>query len=134
MALLLLFQNLLIFHSSVSESNFFTGIFGVFKPVSFLPLISRSFSNFSSLLVPFQVHQLQLVSLSPSCYTFLAHFVVHLNGKPHSMVNSFFFSSWLILGLVFWPGLGDQFVSQKSKEFYTSHSRGQILVWIYNIY
>ena len=32
-----------------------------------------------------------------------------------------FISWWLTLGLVFWPGLGDPFISQSPREFYAFH-------------
>ena len=38
------------------------------------------------------------------------------------------------LGLIFWPGSGDLFVSQNPREFYASHSPGMILVCAYNIW
>ena len=41
-------------------------------------------------------------------------------------VSLFFLSQ----GLVFWPGLGDLFVCQNSREFCASNSQGQILVCI----
>ncbi len=39
----------------------------------------------------------------------------------------FFFFCWLILNLVFWPGLGDPFVYQSPIGVYASHFLGQVL-------
>ena len=104
----------------------------------------------------YQVHQLQLVSPSVSCFIF---FSVHLeglcidlsfcfqfysavtrNGKVHSSacsLFSFFFSFLLIISrsghLVIWPRLGDPFVSQNRRKFCVSHFLQGILVCTYTI-
>ena len=43
-------------------------------------------------------------------------------------IQQILFQCQLALGLVFWPGLGDPFVSQNPRECYGSHSLGSILV------
>ena len=130
------------------------------------PEWSRFFIWSSVLLVsfpgfwwPIQVHQIQLVSLSPSCFTAfsaiwhdlsicLSLFFIYL------FFFSFIFILWsagtrksigwrdlfflfcfflLILGLVSWVGLADLFISQNLKECYGSHFLGQILTCAYTI-
>ena len=44
---------------------------------------------------------------------------------------SFFYNHWV---WIFWPGLGDQFVSHNPSEFYASHSFRPILVFTYTIW
>ena len=75
-------------------------------------------------LVEYQV----VVYLFPFFSNF--HCMVRRNNKIHLMVNSFF----LILGLVFWSGWCDLFVFQNPREFYVSHSLGQILDCAYVIF
>ena len=91
---------------------------------------------------PFQALPLQLVSMSPLCSTaflvfwqglstclFFFHFysLVHWDGKIYAMESSLF-CCWLSLCLVLWLELSDLFISQNPREFYASHSPGQILV------
>ena len=101
-----------------------------------------------------QVHQLQLLSLSPSC-----SIVCFFGGVGCSLVTSkylslfslsfyftlwsaetvksnirqvlFFFFCWLSLRLVDWPRLGDLFVSQNPRKLCVCQSPEQILSYAY---
>ena len=48
-------------------------------------------------------------------------------------IRQVLFLSFFLFYLVVWPRLGDPFVSQNSREVYTSHSAGRILVCAYII-
>ena len=111
-------------------------------------------SLLSSLCESFQVRQLQLVSLSPSWSTaflvlrqgpstclsfrFLWFFTLWSTGTADSLSLSIYiyiyiyiyisYFCYLSLGLVFWLGLGDPFVSQNPWELYASHSPRWILI------
>ena len=95
----------------------------------------------------FQVHQLPLVSPPPSCsiavfvlLSLLKYLSLIFNlwsagtaksssRQLHSSFLLFFFFSQLLLGQIFWPGLGDLFVAQNPREIHASHSTGLILVY-----
>ena len=96
---------------------------------------------FISLLVPFinpfglsQVHQLKLVSLSPSCsivfpviyLSFRFLLILSRDGKVHYLAGSLFCCCWLSLGQVVWPRSGDPFAFQNPREFCASHYPGRI--------
>ena len=67
-------------------------------------------------------------------FSLVFHSVVCENSNIHYAASSPpFFFYWLSIGLVFWLGLGDLFLSQNAREFYASHSPGQILVWVCTI-
>ena len=88
---------------------------------------------------PVRVHRLQLVLLSPSwsimfflisCkilvvvpfFVFFDFYImIRQDGKFLYSVNCLFFS-WLLLCLVVWPRVGDQFLSQNSWELFVSFS------------
>ena len=69
------------------------------------------------------MHQLQLVLLSSSCFT---AFSVLWQGPCIFLSFRFHLFS-------FWQGVGDPFVSQNSREFYSSHSLEMVLVCAYTI-
>ena len=59
-------------------------------------------------------------------------FILWFAGTAKSIILLLLFSFFkLSLGLVVWPGLGDLFISQNSREFYASHSLGWILGYAY---
>ena len=54
----------------------------------------------------------------------------------YSKVDNFaisLFLCWLLLGLVFWPRLGDPCVCQSSMRVYVCHFLGQVLGYVYTI-
>ena len=78
--------------------------------------------SISSLWRPFQVSHLPLVWTSRSCSTFFTsqarfkYFFFHFLKFANRQVFFFFYCSYLLLGLVFWPGLGDLFLSWNFRE------------------
>ena len=114
----------------------------VVKIVSTYPLSSSSSSPFTKLLgivpsasitvgitVTFTLHSF-FNSLARSWYLPLFDFlnspsIVRRDSKVHYLAGSLY--CWLSLGLVLWPGLGDLYVSQNSRELCPSHSPEWIL-------
>ena len=124
-----------------------SGLFSVFWPILIILLSGWSllvllFPNVPVLLPIFwglfQVPELLLVSLSPSCFIeffsslarsrYSLFFSLSFIYTPWSVrtakstIRQVLFFCWLSLGLVVWPRLGDPFVSQNPKEFCASHS------------
>ena len=92
----------------------------------------------------FWVHELQMVSPSLSCvivffqfheqglrtylsFHFLLILLCYVPGRQSQLFGRFFFFRRLSQGLVVWPRLEDLFLCQNRREFYASHSWGQIL-------
>ena len=114
--------------------------------VSTCPLASKSSSSFTNSLGIAQVHQLQLVSLSPSCsivfcpltrswyfslFSLSFNFTLWFAGTANSTIRQvlfffFFFFFWLSLGLVVWAKLDYLFVSWTPREVCVSHSPWRI--------
>ena len=116
--------------------------------ISHHPLISN-FSSPSSVTVPrapltmgitvtFMLQsffQFLRMSRYLSFFSLSFNFTLWSVGTAKSTIQQvLFFFSWLSLGLVVWPRLGDLFVSQNSREVYASHSLGQILSCTYTIW
>ena len=59
--------------------------------------------------------------------------VVSRDSKVDNFANSLFFCCWLLLGLVFWPRLGDPSVCQSPIELYVCYFLGQMLGGTYTI-
>ena len=113
-----------------------------------IPSILANLNNavfFPSLWRPFWLHQLQLVSLSPSYsivfsarskYLFDISFCFIFTLLSAGTVR---FIRWQILfflftlGLVFWMGLSDLFVSQNLWEFYGSHFQTNTGLFLYHL-
>ena len=74
-------------------------------------------------------------SLARSRYlSFFSHsfnFILWLTGAAKSTILQVLFFCWLLLSLVFWPGLGDPFVCPIG--VYTCHFLGQVLGCAYTI-
>ena len=67
-------------------------------------------------------------------FHFLLFSLCDLLERQNLWGGMFSVSSKLALSLVFWPRLGNPVVSQNPREFYGSHSAGQILVCSYTIW
>ena len=111
--------------------------------VSTRPFISKSSSPFNNplvtvpkapitiaLIVTFMFH-IFFNSLAKSRYLFFFSlsfsFILWTAGKAKSTILQILFFCWLLLGLVFWPRLGDPFVCQNPIGVYVCHSPWKLL-------
>ena len=132
----------MIFHWSLSDSILRSpGLFSLFWPILITLDGLDSSSDFQLFLPPYQAfedrskrasynwyHRYSQVpqffsSLARSKYFSLFAFIFSLCGRlgrqnPRCNFSFFLLSS---IGLIFWLGLEDQFVSQNPSEFYASH-------------
>ena len=93
----------------------------------------------------YQIHQLQFVSLLPSCsiisffsslagfFAFFQFFQWSAGTATSSIRHVFLFFGWLSLGLIIWTCLSDPFVSQNHWKVCASHFLGRILCCAYTI-
>ena len=98
--------------------------------VSIRSLISSSSSPLSKTLVTVLCVLITISIIVTHIYCFLCSLakfkclsLYHPLGRQSPLYSKFSFFCQLLLGLVFWSGLGDLFVSQNHKEFYVSLSR-----------
>ena len=111
--------------------------------ISTRPPTSKSFSPFNnplvtvskvpitiSIIVTFMFHSF-FDSLARSRYlSFLSHsfsFILWLTRTAKSTILQILFFCWSLLGLVFWPRLGDPSVCQSPIGVYVCHFLGQML-------
>ena len=123
----------------------------VVSMVSTRPPISKSFSPFSKPLVTVP-NALITIGIIVTCmfhgffnslakvealillFTFFQFYsVVSRDSKVDNIANSLFFICWLLLGLVFWPRLGDPCVCQSPIRVYVCYFLGQVLGCAYTI-
>ena len=153
----------MVFHGSLSYSKFpqvsrtLLNILAVLNyavvwTVSTRPPTSKSSSPFNNplvtvpkapirigIIVTFIFHSFFnfFNSLARSRYlSFFFHsfrFIMWSAGTAKSTILQILFFWWLLLGLVFWPRLGDLSVCQSSKGVYVCHILGQMLGCAYTI-
>ena len=151
----------MVFHWSLSDSKFpqfsktLHSIMAVLSNavvwlVSTRPLTSKSSSLFNNplvtvtkapltigIIVTFEFHSF-FNSLARSRYSsFFSYsfsFIQWSTRKAKSTIlQILFFFCWLLLGLVFWPGFGDQCVCQSPIGIYVCHFLGQMVGCVYAI-